>query len=434
MPRSTRSICGSLVLGVQSSLAPARISRSRPRFGFTRTTVTAPALFKSARGWSSTSTQTTGTGTAQPRPQPQARRLLFSSKNMADVDTSLHASTSGAAAIYAELHSAPHALKLYGGWFCPFVQRAWITLHEKNVPHQYIEVNPYQKTPELLRLNPRGLVPTLAVPVPETVGLLSTGERAVADGSGPVADEEAEGGGDGGGQNGVGAGGVRRKPLYESAVICEYIDEAYASSGIKDARFGPGLLPPLSEPYARARCRLWIDHINGKIVPGFYRLLQHTPEKDGEYTLEEARAGFLGHIKTFVKEMEGFSAAEKDGDGGGGDDTAVERALDHEDDGPWFLGREFSLVDVMLAPWARRLFLIDHYKPGGVGIPAVGEGGAEEAVWARWRRWFGAITSRESVKDTWSDEEQYIAAYKRYAEDTTQSEVAQATRKRQRLP
>jgi glutathione S-transferase len=61
-----------------------------------------------------------------------------------------------------------HPLKLYGAWFCPFVQRAWIVLHEKDIPYQYVEINPYHKAPELLALNPRGLVPTLAVPTHPT--------------------------------------------------------------------------------------------------------------------------------------------------------------------------------------------------------------------------------------------------------------------------
>ncbi|KAI1422514.1 glutathione S-transferase [Xylaria sp. FL1777] len=274
---------------------------------------------------------------------------------MASVDTSLPTQATGAAADFAAAHAASHDLKLYGGWFCPFVQRAWIVMHEKAIPHQYVEINPYKKAPEFLALNPRGLVPTLAVP---------------------------------------GDGGKAEKPLYESTIICEYLDEAYA---------GTPLLPR-DDVYARARCRLWIDHIGSKIVPGFYRLLQHTPEKD--YSIEEARGNFLGQIKTFVKEM----------DGGGG--------------GPWFLGETFSLVDVMLAPWAKRLFLIDHYKPGGVGIPV----GEDEEVWQRWRLWFDAITRRKSVLDTWSADEMYVQAYKRYAEDTTQSEVAQATRKGQKLP
>ncbi|TGJ80418.1 hypothetical protein E0Z10_g8344 [Xylaria hypoxylon] len=282
---------------------------------------------------------------------------------MASVDTSLPAKPTGLAADFASEHEREHPLKLYGGWFCPFVQRTWIVLHEKDIPHQYIEINPYQKAPEFLALNPRGLVPTLAVP--------------------------------------VGNGGHAQKPLYESTIICEFLDEAYDD----EATYGKSLLPS-GNAYERARCRLWIEHVGSKIVPGFYKLLQHTPEKG--YSIEEARGNLLGQIKTFVKEM----------DAGG----------------PWFLGERFSLVDVVLAPWAKRLFLIDHYKPGGVGIPAEGTAGEDEEVWKRWRVWLGAITKRKSVVETWSADEMYIEAYKRYAEDTTQSEVAQATRKGERLP
>ncbi|KAI8947891.1 glutathione S-transferase [Xylaria longipes] len=287
---------------------------------------------------------------------------------MASVDTSLPAKPTGAAADFAAAHADEHALKLYGGWFCPFVQRSWIVLHEKRIPHQYVEINPYHKAPEFLALNPRGLVPTLAVP--------TSGDRS-----------------------------GEEKPLYESTIICEYLDEAYGD----EAAHGAPLLPRGDAPrdvYLRARCRLWIDHVGNKIVAGFYKLLQHTPEK--EHSIEEARTNLLNQIKTFVKEM--------------------------DDGGPWFLGERFSLVDVMLAPWAKRLFLIDHYKPGVVGIPAEGTAGEDEDVWKRWRVWFDAITNRKSVLDTWSADEMYIQAYKRYAEDTTQSEVGQATRKGQKLP
>ncbi|KAI1738430.1 glutathione S-transferase [Xylaria scruposa] len=289
---------------------------------------------------------------------------------MASVDTSLPPKPTGLAADFAAAHAEEHALKLYGGWFCPFVQRSWIVLHEKEIPHQYVEINPYHKAPEFLALNPRGLVPTLAVPT--------------------------SGGGGGGG------GGGEEKPLYESTIICEYLDEAYGD--------GVPLLPRGNDPreaYLRARCRLWIDHVGNKIVPGFYRVLQHTPGKD--YTIEEARSNFLSQIKTFVKEM--------------------------DESGPWFLGDKFSLVDVMLAPWAKRLFLIDHYKPGGTGIPAEGRtAGEDEQVWKRWRVWFDAITERKSVLETWSADDMYVEAYKRYAEDTSQSQAAQATRKGERLP
>lgn len=276
------------------------------------------------------------------------------------VDTSLEPHTSGRAAEYAAAHAQDHPLKLYGGWFCPFVQRSWITLHEKKIPHQYIEINPYHKAPEFLALNPRGLVPTLAVPMDPH--------------------------------------GKEQKPLYESVVLCEYLDEEYSDQG----QYGPRLLP--EDVYERARCRLWIDHISSRIVPGFYKVIQHTPDK--AYSIEDARRDFLGNIKMLVKEM--------------------------DPEGPWFLGQQFSLVDVMLAPWAKRLFLIDHYKPGGVGIEQ--EKSKDAETWTRWQTWFDAVGARPSVLDTWSDDQQYIEAYRRYAEDTTGSMVGQATRQGSRLP
>lgn len=293
------------------------------------------------------------------------KRPYTSPKMPNPVDTTLlEPHTSGRAAKFAATHSAEHPLKLYGGWFCPFVQRSWIVLHEKRIPHQYVEVNPYHKAPEFLALNPRGLVPTLAVPTDDAAA----------------------------------ARGKTQKHLYESSVLCEYLDEAYGD----EAKYAPRLLP--EDAYERARCRLWSDHISNKIIPGFYKVLQHTPDK--AYSVDEARKEFLDKIKTLVKEM--------------------------DDSGPWFLGERFSLVDVMLAPWAKRLFLIDHYKPGGVGISEARKG--DEATWARWQEWFDAITTRESVLDTWSNDEKYIEAYKRYAEDTTGSEVGQATRSGSRLP
>ncbi|KAF7558906.1 hypothetical protein G7046_g5262 [Stylonectria norvegica] len=279
---------------------------------------------------------------------------------MANVDTSLPPETTGAAAQLAADHSEEHPLKLYGGWFCPFVQRSWITLVEKKIPHQYVEINPYKKEAAFMQLNPRGLVPTLAVPMDPK--------------------------------------GKEQRPLFESNIICEYLEEAFKD----EDTYGPRLLP--SDAYERARCRLWIDHISTRIIPAFYKLLQHTPDK--AFSLDEAREELQGHIKSFVKEM--------------------------NSSGPWFLGSEFSLVDVSLAPWALRLFLVDHYKEGGHGIPTAG--GEDAEVWVRWREWARSIEARESVKSTWSADERYILAYKRYAEDTTNSLVALATREGKKLP
>ncbi|UNI20493.1 Glutathione transferase [Purpureocillium takamizusanense] len=275
---------------------------------------------------------------------------------MPNVDTSLPPETTGAAADLAARHAADHPLKLYGGWFCPFVQRSWITLVEKRIPHQYIEINPYRKEASFLAMNPRGLVPTLVVPVD--------------------------------------ASGKGQKPLFESSIISEYLEEAYA-----DEKHGPALLP--KEPYEKARARLWIDHISTRIIPAFYKLLQHTADKP--FSIDEAREELHRHIRAFTEQM--------------------------DPKGPWFLGEQISLVDISLAPWAKRLWLIDHYKPGGLGISKDGD-----AVWSRWKTWMDAVEGRESVKATWSADERYLAAYKRYADDTTNSLVGQATRQGNRLP
>jgi len=278
------------------------------------------------------------------------------------VDTSIHPHATGPAAELVAAHSADYALKLYAGWFCPFVQRAWMVLVEKRIAHQYVEINPYHKSPEFLALNPRGLVPALVVPAASP--------------------------------------GRTTKPLYESAVLCEFLDEAFADQ----TAHGPRLLP--DDAYERAVCRIWMDHVAGKIVPAWYRLMQHTAEKP--YGIHEARAELHTHLLTLAREM--------------------------ANGGPWFLGERFTLVDVMLAPWAVRLWLIDYYKDGGVGIPDPESGGEDETAWKRWRTWLAAIEERRSVVETSSTKDMYIGVYKRYADDTTNSEVGQATRSGRRLP
>lgn len=37
-------------------------------------------------------------------------------------------------------------LKFYSAWYCPFAQRAWMTLLHKGLVFEYIEVDPYRKS------------------------------------------------------------------------------------------------------------------------------------------------------------------------------------------------------------------------------------------------------------------------------------------------
>lgn len=270
-------------------------------------------------------------------------------------DADLHPVATGRAAGIVKQHEnvkADHVL--YSGWFCPFVQRVWIVLEEKNIPYRYQEINPYHKEPSFLKLNPRGLVPTLGVPTPD----------------GP-------------------------QPLIESGIICEYLDETFPQVP---------LLP--KDPFQRAKLKISIDYVTSRIIPAFHRFLQHTPEKP--YSLDEARAEFLGTLLTWIK--------------------------DADPTGPFFAGGELSLPDVILAPWAVRFWIFDHFKEGGFGAPKAGEGGEDEKLWERWRVWSKAVEERDSVQATLSDRENYLPIYERYATDKAMSELAKATRAGRGVP
>ena len=115
------------------------------------------------------------------------------------------------------------------------------------------------------------------------------------------------------------------------------------------------------------------------------------------------------------------------------------------------------MVDVAFAPWAVRLWVFDHFKEGGLGLPEKGKGGKDEEAWERWRVWAEAVAERESVKGTLSEREHYLplvscdfpadpinnllagdvltfSQYQRYADDTAQSEMAKASRLGRSVP
>jgi glutathione S-transferase len=209
-----------------------------------------------------------------------------------------------------------------------------------------IQVNPYHKPDSLLKLNPRGLVPTLE---------------------------------------------YNNKPLYESTVVCEFLEDAYPST--------KKLLP--SDPYEKARVRIWIHFVTSRIIPSFHHFLQYQPKSASDPGISKVREDFLNDLKLFTDEM--------------------------ESSGPFFLGKELSLIDLIIAPWAVRLWVFDHFK-GGLGMP-------EGEQWvARWEKWLGAIKDRESVVNTTSEKEHYLPIYQRYADDTAQSELAKATREGKGVP
>ncbi|GAA5942042.1 hypothetical protein JCM10213_004370 [Rhodosporidiobolus nylandii] len=137
-------------------------------------------------------------------------------------------------------HSAEHELVFHAGWFCPFVQRAWIALEEKKLAYQYKEVNPYAKEPHFLKVNPKGLVPAIE---------------------------------------------YKGEALYESLVLLEFLDDAFPSSPLRP-----------SDPIEAGRVRLAMQQISNVVVPAFYKLLQAQSAEDQQ----SGREGFVKALKDVV--------------------------------------------------------------------------------------------------------------------------------------
>ncbi|KAJ7743826.1 glutathione-S-transferase [Mycena metata] len=252
-------------------------------------------------------------------------------------DEQIFPHATGNAVSTVEAHKDPQELVFYAGWFCPFVQRTWITLEEKGIPYQYKEVNPYKKEKHFLDINPKGLVPAVE---------------------------------------------YHGKALYESLVLCEFLDDAYPDHK-------PNILP--SDAYTKAYARIWIDFIGKSFVPAFFRLLQ-AQEADKQ---DAARTEIYEALHKFVAQVKG----------------------------PYFLGEEFSLIDVAIVPFITRDYILAEHRAYN-----------RQAVSADWKRYADYVEQRESVVKTKSEKDKYEQIYGRYLKDEAQSEAAKAIRAGRAIP
>lgn len=169
-------------------------------------------------------------------------------------------------------------LELISHHLCPYVQRAAITLLEKNVAFTRTDIDLANKPDWFRAISPLGKTPLLRV-------------------------------------NG-------RDVIFESAVICEYLDETHE----------PRLHPV--DPLARARHRGWIEFASAMLndIAGLYNAPDQT-------AFETKRAA----LKAKVAQIEDVLA-----------------------EGPYFSGRDFSLVDAAFGPVLRYFDTFERYFDPGV--------------------------------------------------------------------
>lgn len=160
-------------------------------------------------------------------------------------------------------------LELVSHHLCPYVQRAVIALTEKGVAHARAYIDLAAKPEWFTAISPLGKVPLLRVTAPD-------GHAAV---------------------------------LFESAVICEYLEETR-----------PRPLHP-ADPLARARHRAWIEFASAALadVAGLY-----SAADEATFVAKRARL------------TDKFAWLER-----------------HLNAGPFFAGPRFALVDAAFAPLFR---------------------------------------------------------------------------------
>lgn len=195
-------------------------------------------------------------------------------------------------------------LKLISHKLCPYVQRAVIALIEKGVPFERVDIDLASKPDWFLKLSPLGKVPVLVV---TTEG----GEVA----------------------------------LFESNVICEYIEETQG---------GPRLHP--ADALKRAEHRGWMEF--GSAILGDLWGLETTIDAT---VFEGKRQAIRAKL------------------------ARVEAALRA---GPFFAGEQFSLVDAVFAPIFRYFDVFDELAELGIfeDLPKV-------------RAWRAELGKRPSVRN-----------------------------------
>ena len=90
------------------------------------------------------------------------------------------------------------------------------------------------------------------------------------------------------------------------------------------------------------------------------------------------------------------------------------------------MGKSFGIVDIMLVPFAIRFDqILGEFR--NFSVPS-------DDCFERYHLWYKAVREVEAVKGTVQSREKLVDAYRRYADDTAKTEVADAIRGGKALP
>jgi glutathione S-transferase len=197
---------------------------------------------------------------------------------------------------------------LHHGWRSSASRRVRLCLEEKGLPYESHVVDMAKlehHSPEYLKINPNGVIPTL-----------------IHDG----------------------------RPLHESGTICEYLDETFHD---------PPLRP--DAPYERALMRNWIRHIDALIGNLIIFNWRHHLAKAASQWSDEELAEKLKNIPSRERQEAWLRAARKPYTEEERDAARAKlvQLLDRMEDGlkrsGWLVGSAYSIADIAAVPFVKRV-------------------------------------------------------------------------------
>jgi len=153
--------------------------------------------------------------------------------------------------------------------------------------------------------------------------------------------------------------------IYESAIINEYLEEVFPQ---------PALLP--STPETKAVARIWIDYANTRFVPAFNKFLRG---KD----IQEQEQGHREFLESLLYiEQEGLGKLLGEGE--------------------YWLGEQFSLVDISFYPWFERLPILEKFR--NFTLPT---------ETTRLQKWWENLRQRDSIQAVANPTDFYLDRFAR---------------------